>query len=482
MALTLVAMPLILKALGASDYGLYNLLAGIVGMLYFLNNSLTVSSQRYMSVFMGTGDYEKINYVYNTSYYLHCLLGLGVVLLLEIGALFIGNLNIQPDKQSSANIIYQLLIVTTFVRIISVPYDAIMNAHEDMVAFAIIELFDSILLLVIAFMIVFIPYDKLIFYGLSVSLTAFLNLLMKGIWCRYKYKNYRINLLCNRKQLLTKEMSGFAGWNLFGGLAVMGRNQGVAVIINLFLGTIANASYGVANQINGAISSFSGTFQRAINPQLMKSEGMNDRNRLFRISNLTSKYSVLALSFFSIPLIIVMPEVLQVWLKEDIPPFTMELCRCILLMTIIYQYSQGIMSAIQAAGDIKRYQIVMGCITLLNLPIAYILLKMGLPVYSITICYIVLELFSLIVRVFMARDLISMPINDFFCVVVRPSIVVLLLPTLLTIAACTMLCGVWLKIIISSFVFAAGFVIMLWFFNFNNEQRRKIVAIIKARL
>lgn len=480
MALTLVAMPLILKALGASDYGLYNLLAGIVGMLYFLNNSLSVSSQRYISVYMGTGDYHKINLVYNTSFYLHCLLGVGIIILLEAGALFIGELNIEPNRLGTANIIYQLLIVTTFFRIISVPYDAIMNAHEDMVEFAIIELIDSLILLFIAIMIAFVPYDKLVFYSLSVSFTAVLNFLLKCLWCRYKYKKYRIRLFANKKELLTKEMSGFAGWNLFGGLAVMGRNQGVAIIINLFLGTISNAAYGIANQINGAMSSFSGTFQRAINPQLMKSEGMNDRPRLFRISNLTSKYSVLALSFFSIPLIIVMPEALGLWLKEDIPTFTMELCRCILIMTIVYQYSQGIMSAIQAVGDIKRYQIVMGTIILLNLPIAYVLLKFGLPVYCITICYIVLELVSLIVRLILAKNLMSMPINDFINGVVRPTTVVLLIPTLIAYGAYTMLSGAWLKVIMSCFIFAACFFIMMWFFDFNKDQRKKIATKVKS--
>lgn len=480
MALTLISVPLILKAMGASDYGLYNLMAGVVGMLTFLNNSLTVSSQRYMSVSMGSGDIDRINIVYNTSFYLHLLLGFAVVSLLEIGCFFIGYLNIDPDRLWCAKIIYQFLILTMFLRIVSVPFDALINAYEDMIAFAVIELIDSLLLLGVAVSIKFIPYDKLIYYGLSVCLVALLNIFLKWIWCRLKYKSFRINLIANKKRFLTKEMSGFAGWNMFGGLAMIGRNQGVAVIINLFLGTIANAAYGIANQINGALSGFSGTFQRAINPQLMKSEGMNDRNRLLRISKITSKYSVLALGFMAIPLIIVMPEVLHIWLKDDIPSNTMELSRCILIMTIVYQYSQGIMSAIQAAGDIKRYQITMGVIILLNLPLSYFLLSIGLPVYYVTIGFIVLEIVSLAARVRMAKVLIQMSEKDFLLSVVKPTTVILVVTLSFGLLARFFCTTIWGSVIITSLVSGVVFGIMVWEYDFSTEQRKMLLRKIRS--
>lgn len=475
MALTLVSVPLILKAMGASDYGLYNLIAGVVGMLTFLNNSLTVSSQRYMSVSMGSGDNNRINLVYNTSFYLHLLLGIVVVLLLEAGSFFIGLLNIEPDRLWCAKIIYQFLILTLFLRIVSVPFDALINAYEDMIAFAAIELLDSLLLLVVAISIKYIPYDKLIYYGLSVCLVALINILLKWIWCRLKYKKYRINIIAYKKKLLTKEMSSFAGWNLFGGLAMIGRNQGVAVIINLFLGTVANAAYGIANQINGALSSFSGTFQRAINPQLMKSEGMNNRDRLLRISNITAKYSVLALGFLAIPLIIVMPEVLQIWLKDDIPANTMELSRCVLIMTIIYQYSQGIMSAIQAAGDIKRYQITMGIIILFNLPLSYFVLSIGLPVYYVTIGFIVLEFVSLIVRVKMSKALIQMPVKDFVTNVIKPTTFIMSISLIFGLLARFFCSAVWDSVIVTSIVSGGIFLFLLWRFDLNRDQRNKVL-------
>lgn len=479
MAIALISVPLVLKALGASDYGLYNLVAGVVAMLNFLSNSLTVSSQRYMSVAMGTNDEKRINLVYNTSFWLHLLLGFVVVILLEGGSFFIGMLNIEPDRLWCAKIIFQFLILSTFVKIIMVPFDAIINAHEDLVTFAVIELIDSFLMLAIALSLSHIPYDKLFFYGLCVCLIAVLNIIMKFIWCRYKYKRFRINLKKYWGNLLTKEMSGFAGWNLFGGLAIIGRNQGVAIIINLFLGTIANAAYGIANQINGALSQFSSTFQKAINPQLMKSEGMNNRERLLRISYISSKFSVLALGFFALPLIVEMSDVLSVWLGTDIPLYSKELSIFILLLTIVYQYSMGIMSAIQATGNIRNYTITMGCIILLNIPLAYIILKLGYPVYFVTVGYVVLEIVSLVVRIKMAEKIVEMPVSAFYTNVIKPTLLIMLPSLLFCFVPHFFIISLWPRLIITCLVYAVVFLSLLWIVALDKTQREQVLIRIK---
>ena len=339
MAVSLVSVPLVLKTLGTSDYGLYNLVAGIITMLAFLNNSMLVSSQRYMSVAMGEGKVDRINSIYNTSFILHLSLAILIVLGLELlGVPSIEKLNIDSNRVTVAQIIFQFLIISTFSRILSVPFDAIMNAHEDMLPFSIIEFIDSILMLIVAFTLRFVLIDKLVFYGGCVASIALLSLIMKYGWCFYAYKNYRLVLSKYVTKSQIKEMLSFTGWNLFGSAALMGRNQGVAVLFNLFLGTISNAAYGISNQINNALVHFSSTFQRAINPQLMKSEGMGDRSRLHRIANISSKFSVLAITFISVPLIVLMDDVLYIWLGNKIPSFTSELSKCILIMSILYQY------------------------------------------------------------------------------------------------------------------------------------------------
>lgn len=475
LALALISVPLVLKALGASDYGLYNLVAGIIAMLSFLNNSMTVSSQRYMSVAMGEKNHDKINIIYNTSFLLHLSLGLLIVIAFEIIGLFaIDHLNIHPDRIWCAKVIYQFLILSTFAKVVAVPFDALVNANEDMLPFSVIELIDSLIMLLVACLISYIPSDKLIFYGISVALISILTIFMKYGWCRYAYKDCRINLIKYKKKIYVKEMLGFTGWNLFGGLAMMGRNQGVAIVINLFLGTVVNAAYGVANQMNGALGHFSSTFQKAINPQLMQSEGMKDRNRLFRISYISSKFSVLALAFFAVPLLMEMREVLSIWLNNDIPPFTMRLAQCIILLSVVYQYSVGIMAAIQATGKIRNYQITMGLILLMNVPIAYYILKLGYPVYYTTMAFIVLELISLCVRLFFAQRLMGMNIVDYFKNVILPTNIIILISTIFAFIPHSIMDESFLRLVLVCLIYCSIFIIMMFRFACDKNQRTQI--------
>lgn len=481
MAIALVSVPLLLKALGASDYGLYNLIAGIVSMLAFLNNSMTVSSQRYMSVAMGEGNVGKINRIYNASFILHLLLAVGIAVVLEIiGLPSIRNLNIDHERLWCANIIFHFLILSMISKIIAVPFDAIINAHEDMLAFSIIDLIDSFIMLSIAVVIQYVSFDKLVFYGIAVSSIAVLTLLMKWGWCSYTYKEYQITRAVKVDKSLIKEMLGFTGWNLFGGLALMGRNQGVAVIFNLFLGTIANAAYGVSNQINGALSNFSSTFQRAINPQLMKSEGMGDRTRLNKISLISSKFSVLALCIISVPLIIEMDDVLQIWLHGNIPISTLELSRFILILSIFYQFSSGLMSAIQATGQIRNYQITIGLILLTNIPIAYLLLKFGYPIYYVTIGFIIIEAISLVIRIFMAKQLTGLMPSDFINQVVIPIITIVVVSVIFSLIPYYLVHNMYARLFSVCCTYWISYIIIMWHVALNKDQRQLLLSKIKT--
>lgn len=480
LTIALVSVPLVLKALGASDYGLYNLVAGIVTMLAFLNNAMTVSSQRYMSVAMGENNEDKINSIFNTSFLLHLILGILVVLIFEIVGLFaIYRLNIPSDRLWCAKFIYQFLIFSTFFKIISVPFDALINAKEDMLPLSVIELIDSVLMLIIAVTLPFVSVDRLIFYGLGILFIALITLFLKFFWCCRAYKEYRISLKSYKGRFYLKDMLGFTGWNLYGGLAMIGRNQGVAVIINLFLGTVANAAYGVANQINGALGHFSTTFQKAINPQLMKSEGMQDSKRLLRISFLSSKFSVLALAFFAVPLIIEMESVLHIWLKDNIPPYTLRLAQLILILSIAYQYSVGIMSAIQASGKIRNYQIIVGSILLLNIPLAYLVLVLGYPIHYILVGFIILEIISLCIRLTMANRLIGMRHNDYIRSVFLPTFLNILIPTVACLIPYFLMEQSIIRTIVVSTVYCSVFLALMYKLALDESQRKQIISHIK---
>lgn len=478
--IALVSIPLVLKALGVADYGLYNLIAGVVAMLSFLNNSMTVSTQRFMSVAMGENNQEKINIIYNTGFLLHLILGLCIVVAFEIlGITSIDKLNITTERLFSARIIFQLLVVSTFFKIIAVPFDALVNAKEDMLFFSVIELTESLLMLIVAFSVSYVTSDRLIYYGICITIISLLTLVAKFIWCKCAYREYKIKLSAYKGRFMIKSMLGFTTWNLFGGLAMIGRNQGIAVIINLFLGTIINAAYGIANQINGAIGHFSATFQKAINPQLMKSEGMSDRNRLIRISFISSKFSVLAIAFFAIPLILELDFVLSIWLKDNIPPYTKQLTALILILSIVYQYSVGLMSAIQATGKIRNYQIIMGLIILSNIPIAFYILKQGYPVYFVIAAFIFLEVASLIIRLHMSNQIVGISIKEYISKVATPTVITIIVPLICSSIFHWIMPYGFLRLFMVSFVYALIFGISMWHIDFEEEQRILLASKIK---
>lgn len=483
LAISLITIPMVLHALGQSDYGLYNLVGGIVAMLAFLNTSMSVSTQRFMSVAMGEGNIEKIKRVFNVNIRLHLLLGIVIVIGLELIGLFaFDRLNIEPDSVYRAKIIFQFLIVSFFTNIVCVPFNGVINAREDMLVFSIIGLIQSLLNLGVAALLSRVSVDKLLVYGLGMMSVHIIIFLLTFFFVRKAYPEYKINLREYKDKNLFKETFGFVGWNLFGAVALMTRNQGTAVVVNLFFGTVVNASYGVAHHINSAMSHFSSTFQKAINPQLMKSEGMNNRNRLHSISFISSKFGVLALCIFAIPIILEMPTILDLWLKKDIPPYTIQLSRLVLLLSIVTQYSSGLMSSIQAVGKIRRYQIVMGIVLLLNLPIAYLLLKKGYPVYYTTVAFVLMEMCSFVIRLFMARHLTGTKIASFLKEVVCPTMIIVSVSTGVALVPHYLMGSGILRAIITLGAYEVVFLPLVWYIAVDKSFRESILSQVHERL
>ena len=349
-----------------------------------------------------------------------------------------------------------------------------------MVVFSVIGVIDSLLSLVIALLLSHFSGDKLIFYGFGMMFIPVISLMLTYLYVHKSYPEYKINLKKYSEKGLFKETFGFAGWNLFSAVAMMCRNQGTAIIINLFLGTIVNAAYGIANHINGALGQFTSTFQKAINPQLMKSEGMKNRDRMHSISFISSKFGVLALCLFAVPLIIEMPEVLELWLRRDIPPFTVRLTQYTLLLSIVYQYSSGLMASIQATGKIRNYTIVMGVIILLNLPISYVLLKLSYPVYYLTAAFVVLEMISLIVRIFMAHSITGMDVKKYINEVVKPTIIIIGMSLIGALLVHYGMPKSLIRLVWVCIVYGAIFIILLWIIGLNDSQKSSVTSVIRS--
>ncbi len=390
--ISFVSVPIVLRALGAEDYGVYMLVAGVIAMLTFLNNAMSVATQRYLSVTIGERNQERVTDVFTCSVYLHVLIGLIVCVVLEIASLFLfdGFLNINPIRIPAAKIIYQCLIVSTFFTIISVPYDAVLNAKENMFIFSLITIFGSVLRLLFAVSLLYVSADKLILYGVGYAFVSIVEVLLKRLYVSHTYSEMKCLSFCSLDKVLFKEMFAFSGWNTLGSLATVCRNQGVAIVLNLFFGTVINAAYGVANQVNGILANFSSSLQKAISPQLMQSEGAGKREQVLKLTYVSIKLQESIFGILAVPVIIEMETLLGWWLGT-VPKYTVAFCRLILLMNIIMLFSAPIGSAIQATGRLKKYTCVTGGLMILHVPIVYLLLNQGLSPISALISMCIVE-------------------------------------------------------------------------------------------
>lgn len=412
--ITLYTIRLALNALGEIDYGIYNLIVGVIAMLSFLNAAMTTSTQRFLSFYQGRKDTQAQKDIFYNSFLLHIFLGLIIVLGLETAGLFLfsGFLNIPSDRIFTAKVIYHFMSATVFFTVISVPFSASLNAHEDMLWVAIVNIIEALLKLGVALALYIFTGDKLIFYGISMAVISIISLLFYGTYCMRKYEECSL-LRGKLNPNLMKRLASFASWNLFGAICGIGKTQGLAILFNIFLGAVINAAYAIANQVSAQMNFFSVTMLKALNPQIMKSEGMGDRQRVLRLSMLASKLSFFLLAFIALPCISEMPAILKFWLKE-VPAHTISFCSLILIAVMIDQLTIGLSSAVQAIGKLRIYMLIAGAIKLLILPLGYILLKSGSNVNSVFLGYAFCEFIAGIARLFLLKYQSGLSIKIYF--------------------------------------------------------------------
>lgn len=405
----------VLNSLGVEDYGIYNLIGGVIALLSFLQTALNVSSQRFLSVAKGKGDEDGVRTIFMSSLAIHIVLSITVIVLLEIGALFLfdGFLNIPENRISSAKIVYQIMAISTFISIYQVPYSAAITANEDLWFFAMVETVSSLAKLYIIVLFANSDNDPLIVYSLWMLFIIVLAFLPKFIWCKIKYSETRGRFFQNCSKSKIHEMIGFTGWNSFGTLALVGRNQGVAILLNIFWGASINAVYGIANQVNGQLINFSQIMTTSITPQIMKSEGEGNRNRMLSLSMFASKMAFFMSAFFAIPLIVELNFVLNVWLK-NVPEYTELYCVLILIMFLVMQLYPGLTRAIQATGKIRNYQVITSLLLLLPIPVGYLMYKAGMHNSTVLYLMVVSQVCQMIYAIHYAKVNIGLSVSIYY--------------------------------------------------------------------
>jgi O-antigen/teichoic acid export membrane protein len=376
--ISLYATRLTLNALGVEDYGIFNVVAGSIAMLTFLSSALASATQRFISYAEGAGDREKVKVIFNVSVVLHIIIAIIVVLILEVVGywLFKDILKIPATRVDAAQTVYQLMIVSTLLTIISVPYDAVTNAHENMAFIAVIGVLEALLKLGIAIYITHTDFDRLVIYGFLTVITIILLLFVRQIYCRRRYEECVIRLPQYYSATVLREMAGFAGWNLLGASASMLSSYGQGPLLNSFFGPTVNTAQAISNQVSGQLSTFATTMLKALNPTIAKSEGGGNRVMMLRASLSGVKFSFFLLLLFYIPVFLEMPFIFNLWLKE-VPDYAIIFCRLLLLRNLIEQLGIPLITSIHAAGKIKNFQITNSLIWIIPLPVSYYLFALG---------------------------------------------------------------------------------------------------------
>ncbi|MCM1140747.1 MAG: hypothetical protein NC453_19430 [Muribaculum sp.] len=391
--LSLYSTRLILDALGIDDYGIYTLVAGVVAMLSFMTSAMIVTTQRFMSYHQAKGDIEMQKVIFSNSIFLHLILGIIVLALLEVSSLFLfdGFLNIPVNRIFSAKIVYQCIIAMVMISFISSPFRAVLISHENIVFSSIIEVLDGVLKVIVALILAHMGTDKLTLYGLLMLCITFSDFIIYAIYDFRKYQECVIPKIRWFTARYMKSMGSFVGWQLYSTGCMIGRTQGTAIILNKLYGAAINASFGIAQQVNGGILFVASSILMAMNPQIVKAEGGGDRNRMFRLAEIASKFSFLLLALFVIPILFVLPQLLTAWLGR-VPDYSILFCSVILITSLIDLITTGLISANQAIGNIGKYSLTVNTLKLLTLPVLIILLKYGVDIYYAIWCYAGIEL------------------------------------------------------------------------------------------
>jgi O-antigen/teichoic acid export membrane protein len=424
MLISLYTSRVILNELGVQDFGIYNVVGGVVSMFSIISSSLSSAISRFITFELGKGDLGRLNKIFSASVTIQIGLSLVIVLIIDtLGLWFLNNKMVIPEsRMSAANWVLQFSILAFVINLISVPYNAAIIAHEKMSAFAYISIYEGISKLVIAFLIAISPIDRLVFYSAMTCVAAISVRCVYGYYCKHHFKECSYKFYWDRSLLL--QIFSFAGWSFIGNAAGILRTQGVNILLNLYFGPIVNAANGIATQVNNAVSGFSNNFMTAVNPQIIKTYSRGDLHSSYLLVMNSARFSFMLMFAITTPVIVAAPLLLKLWLKT-IPDYSIEFVRLILILSLVESICIPLVTLNQATGKIRNYQLVVGCIHLLNFPISWACLKIGLFPSIVYFVAIGLAIINLYARLYMLRRSLGISINLFNKEVVLRIIVVM---------------------------------------------------------
>ncbi|MBR1792380.1 MAG: lipopolysaccharide biosynthesis protein [Bacteroidales bacterium] len=466
---------MILGALGVEDYGIYNVVGGLVAMFGILSGSLSNTISRFLTFALGEGNLDKMKNIFSLSVNIQIILIAVITILMEtIGLWFLNSKMVFPDNRlEAANWVYQFSIATFALNLLSVPYNAVIIAHERMSAFAYISIIDVTIKLLIAWVITFNPFDRLVYYGMLIMIAGFIN---RGLYAVYSKRNFTetVYKFVWDKQLI-KDMFSFAGWDLFCNTSFIAREQGGNILINLFFSPNLNASRGIAVQVGYAVKVFSQNFMVAVRPQITKSYAAGDVVSVVKYVFLSTKFSFYLLLLPSVPVIAFTPYILDLWLGQ-VPECCVNYIRLIIVFGLLETFGMAFRTAVYATGNIKRYNLIIYGLGLLNMPLSYLCLKLGFQSESVFAVQIFISLISIFLRLIIVPKIIRFSAKDFITQILSKAVVVVLVISL----PCILFPSIFIVDNLIMFT-AYSIAIVIWscatiYFVGCNKKEKEIVA------
>lgn len=476
---TLYTSRVVLNALGIEDFGIYNVIGGVVAMFSVISGSLSSAISRFITFELGKKNEGNLKKIFSSAIIILSILSIILIFIGEtIGIWFLNSkMNIPENRVEAANWVFQLSIFTFIINLISVPYNASIIAHEKMSAFAYISVIESIGKLIVAYFIVISPTDKLIFYASLMFIVAIIIRSIYGIYCKRHFKECTFHFYWDKK--LLKQMFSFAGWNFIGSSSAILRDQGGNIAINLFCGPAVNAARGIAFQANAAIQGFVTNFMTALNPQITKSYASGNQKYMMTLIFQGARFSFYLLLFISLPVLINTHYILKLWLNV-VPEHTTLFVQLSLIFAMSECISQPLITAQLATGRIRNYQIIVGGLQMMNLPLAYLLLRLNFFPEIIMIVAIIISQGCLASRLYMLKYMIGISIHQYLNKVYINVIKVGFSATIIPLILSSFIPESFTKLILTSSIAILSIIISIYFIGCKKEERLFIHAKLHA--
>lgn len=470
MFVSLYTSRVVLQTLGIDDYGIYNVVGGVVAMFSVLSASLSSAISRFITFELGRNDMEKLKRVFSSAVTIQIALSLLIIILAEtIGLWFLNNKMVIPfGRLIATNWVYHFSILTFAINLISIPYNAAIIAHEKMSAFAYISILEVIGKLLVAFTIAISPIDKLIYYGCLLMLIAIIIRMVYSYYCKKHFTECTYQLIFDKS--LLKQMFGFAGWNFMGASSAVLRDQGGNIVMNLFCGPAVNAARGIAMQVNHAIYGFVANFMTAMNPQITKSYASGDHKYMMTLVFQGARLSFYMLLILSLPVIVNAPYILKMWLGI-VPEHTAHFVQLVLLFAMSESISTPLITAMLATGKIRNYQLIVGGLQMMNLPISYFCMKAGFMPECVIIIAIILSQCCLATRLILLKNMIHLPVVQYLKNVYLNVIVVSLGAIFVPLLMHQYTDSGFLQFILNSIVCLICTIIAIYFIGCTKQER-----------